>query len=94
MAAEPSKQVQLSFVSKALNINASTPDLGEASDSLENDYSGEEVTIAFNSNYIMDILKVLPVENIAIAFSSPSAPAVIQDPADPDFITVIMPMKI
>ena len=94
MAAEPSKQVQLNFASGALNIHAATPDLGEAQDSLECEHNGEEVTIAFNSNYIMDVLKVLPVESVAIGFSSPSAPAVIQDPADPDFITVIMPMKI
>ncbi len=94
MAAEPSRQVHLKFAAGAISINASTPDLGEAQDSLEADYAGEEMTIAFNSNYIMDILKVLPVEKISIGFSSPSAPAVIRDPADPDFITVIMPMKI
>ena len=94
MAAEPSRQVRLNFTSSGINISASTPDLGEARDNIESDYKGEELTIAFNSNYVMEVIRGLPVDDIVIGFSSPSAPVVILDPKDDNYISVIMPMKL
>lgn len=94
MAAEPSRQVRLTFAKDALNIAASTPDIGEASDTIGTQYAGEEMTIAFNSNYLLDVLKIIGSEAIQLGFSSASAPSMVQDPDDADFIAVIMPMKI
>lgn len=94
MAAEPSRQVRMNFSSGNMNISASTPDVGEASDDVSAEYDGEDLTIAFNSNYLLEVLKVMGAERISLGFSSSSAPSAIQDPDDPDFIAVIMPMKI
>lgn len=94
MAAEPSRQVRLGFSTNALNIAAATPDIGEAQDTLATEYGGEEVTIAFNSNYLLDVLKIVGTDDLELGFSSASAPAMIRDPEDPDFIAVVMPMKI
>ncbi|MCP5482260.1 MAG: DNA polymerase III subunit beta [Spirochaetales bacterium] len=94
MAAEPSRQVRLTFASDGLSIAAQTPDIGEAQDTFEIDYSGEEVTIAFNSNYLMDVIKVVSSQDLRVGFSSGSAPAIVKDPEDMDFIAVIMPMKL
>ncbi len=94
MASETSRQVRFSFQSGLLRLDASTPDVGESHDVIEIPYSGEPVTIAFNSGYIMDILRVLDSEEIRFSFTGPSAPAVIRDPKDDQFVAVIMPMKI
>lgn len=94
MAAEPTRQVKISFSKEDTIIAASTPDLGEAQDSLSVDYSGEDITIAFNSNYLLDVIRALNVEKITLGISSPNAPAVIMDPDDNHFVAVIMPMKL
>lgn len=94
MAAEPTRQVRFQFNPGRLTIEASTPDVGEAKDSLSIDYEGEQLTIAFNSNYIIDVVKILKTKTLNIGFSSSNAPAVIQDPDDPDFTAVVMPMKL
>lgn len=94
MAAEPSRQVKLTFAADSLLVSASTPDIGEAQDSIPIQYSGEEMTVAFNSNYLLDIIKVLDIEILSIGFTSPSAPADIRDPGDERFVSVIMPMKL
>ncbi len=94
MAAEPSRQVRFTFAKGSITIAASTPDVGEAQDILSTEYDGEEITIAFNSNYLIDVIKVLNGEDIILGFSSSSAPAVILDPEDDDFVSVIMPMKV
>ncbi|MCB1308173.1 MAG: DNA polymerase III subunit beta [Leptospiraceae bacterium] len=93
MAAEPSRQVRVTFGSNQLTISAATPDVGEAQDTVPTDYNGDDVTIAFNSNYLLDVLKVLNIERVSIGFSSSSAPVVLLDPDDNEFIAVIMPMK-
>jgi len=94
MASEPTRQVRVGFGPSQISFSASTPDLGEAQDNMPSDYSGEEMVIAFNSNYLLDVIRVINVDEFNIGFSSSSSPVVIQDPSDPDFIAVIMPMKI
>lgn len=93
-AAEPSRQIRLTFSEQGITVLSQTPDVGESQDVINADYSGEEMTIAFNSYYLMDILRVLTSEEITLCFSSPSAPALILDPNDEFFISVIMPMKL
>lgn len=94
MAAEPSKQIRFSYAADGLTFLATTPDLGDSQAFLACEYSGEEMTIAFNSSYVLDIIKSLTASDIQIGFSSPSSPAVVLDPEDKDFISVIMPMKL
>jgi len=94
MAAEPSRQVRFAFNSEGITFNATTPDLGESQAYMPCEYSGEEVMIAFNSGYVIDIIKSLNTEQISLGFSSASSPATLKDPDDKDFISVIMPMKI
>ncbi|MDH5657367.1 MAG: DNA polymerase III subunit beta, partial [Spirochaetia bacterium] len=93
MAAEPSRQVKFIF-NDGLILNATTPDLGDSQAYVQCEYSNEEITIAFNSGYLTDIIKSLNSDQIVLGFSSSSSPAVIKDPDDGDFISVIMPMKI
>ncbi len=94
MAAEPSRQIKISFNSSNFTITASTPDIGEAQDSISANYDGEEMIVAFNSNYLMDIIRIINNEKVIVGFSTPNAPAVLKDPEDADFIAVVMPMKL
>ena len=95
MATEPTRQIRFNFEKNRLYLHASTPDLGEADNNLEIDYDSEEkIETAFNSRYIMDVLKVVETENIVFGISSSASPASIQKPGDKDFMAIIMPMKI
>ena len=57
-------------------------------------YVGEELMIAFKGDYLSDVIKAVTDQEIIMEFSSSSTPVVFKDPSDPDFISVIMPMKI
>lgn len=94
VAIEPARQVRFIFSEGTVGFQASTPDLGGSESSLECEYSGPEMVIGFNSVYLMDVLKVIPGEDVILGFSSPSSPCTVGDPADPDFLSVVMPMKI
>lgn len=94
LAAEPTRQVKLQYSPSVVMVSASTPDVGDVNDTLPCDYSGEETTIAFNSNYLLDVINIISSDTVKTGFSTPSAPTVIMDPSDEDFIAVVMPMKI
>ncbi len=94
MAQEPSRQILFNFSQGNLHLHAHTADMGEAKNTMSIDYQGEDVSVAFNSKYIMDVLGCIQTENIIFGFSSSDSPAVIRKPGDDDFIAVVMPMKV
>lgn len=55
---------------------------------------GEPMTIAFNANYLMDILSRVGTAQVALETTTPSSPAVIRPVGGPDLIHVIMPIHI
>src|SRR5581483_11101560 len=59
LASERSRGVKLHFERGRLDISASNPDQGEASEDIEISYSGEPLTIGFNARYLMEVLAVL-----------------------------------
>jgi len=54
MAEERNKPVKFVLAPAALKLSASSADLGEAEETLDVDYGGAEVTIGFNSKYVLD----------------------------------------
>ncbi len=87
-----SNLVKFSFNKGLLTLTASNPDIGEAKDDMNVDYSGEEFSIAFNPSYLTEALKVMDEEQIAFEFTESNLPGVIK--SDDSFTYVIMPMKL
>jgi DNA polymerase-3 subunit beta len=94
MAIDASRQIQLDVSSNTIHLKAATPDLGKGDNTLACQYNGENITIAFNSIYLLDVLKVIEADEIKLGFTSASSPAIIYDSTDSDFLAVVMPMKI
>src|SRR5258708_36386510 len=52
LASEKTQSVKLNFAKNTLTITATTPEVGEAKESLAIQYKGKEVTITLNPHYI------------------------------------------
>ena len=94
MAAEPSKQVKFTFSQNNISIYSNTPDLGEAQNNLKIEYSGEDIEVAFNSRYILEVLKVIESEEIIFGITSNTSPTIIKSTDESEFLSIIMPMKV
>lgn len=94
LAAEPSRQIQLTFNKGEVRVTASTPDVGRVEDTVPCNFEGEPLTIAFNSSFLIDVLGVIKSEQVEMHLSSSSAPALMMDMEDLDFKAVIMPMRL
>ena len=73
-------------------ILTSTQDVGEARETIPIKYSGKEITVAFNPDYMMDPLKNLANDEIAIELTDNMSPGVIK--CDIPFLYVLMPMRV
>jgi DNA polymerase-3 subunit beta len=59
MADERTRSVRLTIRPNEIEIGAQSSEEGEASEKISADYSGEEVNIGFNSQYLQDFLNVI-----------------------------------
>lgn len=77
-----------------IEVSSSSTELGRVTEQIEViDYSGEALRIAFNSKYMLDVLKVIDSEKIVIGFTGAMRPIIIR-PLDHDYsIYVILPYR-
>jgi DNA polymerase-3 subunit beta len=55
---------------------------------------GEGFEIAFNYRFLEDFLRVVKGEEVNLAFSDSASPGVFTDPKDPEYLHLIMPVKL
>ncbi|OGS38834.1 MAG: DNA polymerase III subunit beta [Elusimicrobia bacterium RIFOXYD2_FULL_34_30] len=67
---------------------------GEGNDEIEIDYKGESFDVAYNPNYIIDMLKVCDSKEIILEFNTPVSPGVLKPDNDSNYTYIIMPMRL
>ena len=72
---------------------AENPNIGEASEKIFSFKKGEDITIIFNTDYILDVLKIIKKENTIIKLNDPLNPAIITPEEDKNYIYVLMPVR-
>ncbi len=94
LSSEKARGIRLGLSPGRLEISANNPDLGEASEDLEVEYSGPDLEIGFNARYILDVLQVFPEgSRVELGLGDNLSPGVIKG-ADPGYSYVVMPMRI
>jgi DNA polymerase-3 subunit beta len=94
MAEERNKPVKMTLAPAVLRLTASSQDMGEAEEALDVDYAGEEVTIGFNSRYLLDAIGPVEHEQIVLEFKDALSPGIVRSGAEDGYCCVIMPMRI
>ena len=95
LASERSRGVKLHLEKGRLELSASNPDQGEASEDIEVAYGGEPVTIGFNARYLIDVLGVhAEGEVVELGLTDEVGPGVLRGSQDPEYTYVVMPMRL
>lgn len=68
-------------------------ELGSSFEELDIDYDGEDMTIAVNYNYIVDVLKHFEYDSIVMQFTESMKAVTITSKENGGFLHVIMPMQ-
>jgi DNA polymerase-3 subunit beta len=74
-------------------LKAESPSTGEASEKISTFKKGEDITITFNTDYILDVLKIIKKENTIIKLNDPLNPAIINPNKDKNYIYILMPVR-
>ena len=85
---------RLSLSENQLELSAEDPELGNASETLDVEYSGDSLTIGFNARYILDVLSHIQDDGIAFSLSDDLSPGIIKPIEESGFLAVVMPMRI
>ncbi|MDH5589777.1 MAG: DNA polymerase III subunit beta [Gemmatimonadota bacterium] len=98
VASDQTHRIRLTFEDGRVHLSVLTPDLGEGHDELELDYAGEALEIGFNANYLLEVLKYMPTEEVCIAFKAPERAATIEPVASGgdamDLLCLVMPLRL
>ncbi len=87
--------VKLGLSSGTLTVSSASPEMGEASETIDVEFGGDEFSIGFNASYVQQVLGVIPEGTDAVlGLSDEVSPGVITTPSDSQFTYVVMPMRL
>jgi len=97
IASDQTHRIRLSFNSGLLRFSVQTPDLGEAQDELPIRFTGDPIDIGFNANYLLEILRYIPTDEVRITLKAPERAATVEpeewtDPAS--YLCLVMPLRL
>jgi DNA polymerase III subunit beta len=93
LLARESSPIRLELNALGVRLTSSSPDLGGAVEVLEATYQGEEVTVAFNPNYLADGLAGITGERVRVELRDGLKPALLRGDGD-EFTYLVMPVRL
>ena len=100
LVAERNTAVQLAFTDNVLTLDAGSGEEAMASESLEANVTGDDITTGFNPAYLLDGLTAIEAPVVELAFTQPSKPVVLSGvdsldgEAATDFRYLLMPRRL
>lgn len=92
---QETRSVLMEISNSEMKLTSDSPSQGDAKETLEIKYKGPELKVAFNANYIMDVLRVIDDEEMRMEIRDSLSPALfVGTNKDAYFMSVVMPMRI
>jgi DNA polymerase III subunit beta len=92
--AQRNAPLRLSFSSGQLKVSASTPDVGDAEETMPAAFEGEPLEIGFNPEFLRDGIESVEGEEIMLRLISPLRPGLLQPVGNEDFRYLVMPIRL
>jgi len=95
-ADERSGAIKVRLEKNELKISSSSTEAGESEDALDTSYTGEPMTIGFNSGYLLDFLKAADTEEVRLELKDPQSAGQMrpEDSEQYKYRYIVMPMRI
>jgi DNA polymerase-3 subunit beta len=92
LVSDKSNSITLSFSKNKLLISAVSPEVGEATEAVAVKYSGKEISVSFNPEFILDPLRNVDEEEVALELTDELSPGILK--TSKPFLYVLMPMRV
>ena len=91
--AQRNSPLRLRFADGELRVSARTQDVGEATETMPVSFTGDELEIGFNAEFLRDGIESVQTDEVQLKLISPLRPGLIQGEGD-DFSYLIMPIRL
>jgi DNA polymerase III subunit beta len=92
--AQRNAPLRLAFSSGELTIAASTPDVGDAQETMPAVFEGETLEIGFNPEFLKEGIESVEGEELMLRLISPLRPGLLQPVDNEDFRYLVMPIRL
>lgn len=93
---ERSRAVEFAISSGSAKLSSINPEMGEASDTMDIQYDGNDLKVGFNSQYLIEFLAATNAEEVNFELTSESTAALIRPKGTDqyDYRYILMPMRL
>jgi len=91
---EKYRGIRLIIKKDGLLLQAHNPEQEEAEEEVEISYSGDDIEIGFNVNYLLDAFGAIESDEIVLALVDGNSSCLLRDPGNDECKYVVMPMRL
>jgi len=77
-----------------LTLTANTSEVGQNVAEVEAKIDGQDLQVAFNSKYLLDVLAIIGSEEVQLGFTGPLNPGLIKPVGNDNYLYIIMPVRV
>ena len=92
--AQRNAPLRLSLKESELTIAASTPDVGDAEETMPAAFEGEPLEIGFNPDFLREGIESVEGDEVVLRLISPLRPGLLQPVDNEDFRYLVMPIRL
>jgi DNA polymerase III subunit beta len=92
--AQRNAPLRLSFAPGELTVAASTPDVGDAEETMPAAFEGEPLEIGFNPEFLREGIESVEGDEVMLRLISPLRPGLLQPVDNEDFRYLVMPIRL
>ncbi|MDX1507240.1 MAG: DNA polymerase III subunit beta [Woeseiaceae bacterium] len=91
---EKYRGIRLIIRDSGVVLQAHNPEQEEAEEEVEVEYSGEDIEIGFNVNYLLDAIGAVDSEQVTLSVVDSNSSCLVRQPGNDDSKFVVMPMRL
>jgi len=77
-----------------LTLTANTSEVGQNVAEVEAKIEGQDLQVAFNSKYLLDVLAIIGTDEVQLGFTGPLNPGLIKPVGKDNYLYIIMPVRV
>lgn len=94
LAEQKSKRVFINFKEGSIEIYTEETEIGVAREFINCEYEGPEVSLAVNYMYLLEPIRVMDEDDVAVKFTDSGKALTINSVPEKDYFHIVMPMQI
>jgi DNA polymerase-3 subunit beta len=91
---EKYRGIRINVRNNAITVQAHNPEQEEAEEEIEVSYTGNELEVGFNVNYLLDALAAIEGQDVELGLTDSNSSCLIRSPGNSSARYVVMPMRL